>query len=256
MPVPVLLYHAITEESPRGLERLTVRPSLFHEHTRAIADAGRVALTVTELAEALRGRLALPSRPVLMTFDDGFADTLNAVELLLGGGLAASVYVTIGLLGRPAMLTGRAVRALDELGGRVEVGAHALRHTRLDELSGAERRSEIIGSKSALEQILRKPVQSFAYPYGAYDRSVRQAVIDAGYTAAAAVKNALSHEGDDPFALARVTVTARTTAREIEALLAGSGAPLAWRRERVRTSSYRRVRRLRRAVGWAVASWP
>jgi peptidoglycan/xylan/chitin deacetylase (PgdA/CDA1 family) len=183
-----------------------------------------------------------------MTFDDGFADTLNAVELLLGGGLAASVYVTIGLLGRPAMLTGRAVRALDELGGRVEVGAHALTHTRLDELSGAELRSEIIGSKSALEQILRKPVRSFAYPHGAYDRSVRQAVIDAGYTAAAAVKNALSHEGDDPFALARVTATARTTAREIE--------PLAWRRERVRTSSYRRVRRLRRAVGWAVASSP
>jgi peptidoglycan/xylan/chitin deacetylase (PgdA/CDA1 family) len=245
--VPILLYHSIADQPAHGQAPFTVTPAAFREHVRAIADSGRTALTVSEYASALRGERECPHRSVLVTFDDGFADVRAAVDLLLGAGLAASVFVTTGLLGRPAMLRSRDVRDLAAL-DRVELGPHSVTHPRLDEVRGGTLNAEINGSKRALEDIIKAPVGSFAYPHGAYDQHVRAAVRDAGFQAAAAVKNALSHNQDDIYALARVTVTANTTARHLELLVDGSGAPLAWRREHLRTRGYRSLRRVRRRL--------
>jgi peptidoglycan/xylan/chitin deacetylase (PgdA/CDA1 family) len=247
--VPMLLYHSVNDRPEAGQEAFTVTPSAFHEHVRAISEAGRTALSISEFASSLRGERSLPSRAVLVTFDDGFADTRPAVELLLEAGLTSSVFVASGWIGERAMLTPSGVR---ELAGLIEVGAHSVTHPRLDELDVAKATEEICSSKAALEDLVEAPVRSFAYPHGAYDRRVRAAVVDAGFSAAAAVKNALSHDQDDPYALARVTVMARTTTHEVEMLLAGSGAPQAWRRERLRTRAYRSVRRLRRRLRWVV----
>jgi peptidoglycan/xylan/chitin deacetylase (PgdA/CDA1 family) len=247
--VPILLYHSVCDHPAAGQEEFTVTPAVFREHVRAICDAGRTPLTVSELASALRGERTLPSRPVLVTFDDGFADALPVVELLLGAGLAATVFVTSGWVGREAMLTQAGIRELAALGERAEVGAHSVTHPRLDELGAARVAAEIADSKAALEGVVESPLRAFAYPHGAYDARARAAVINAGFSGAAAVKNALSHSEDDPYALARVTIIASTGVRDIEMLLAGSGAPQAWGRERLRTRGYRSVRRLRRRLG-------
>jgi alkylhydroperoxidase family enzyme len=67
-----------------------------------------------------------------------------------------------------------------------------------------------------------------------------------GCPTAHAVKNALSHPADDAFAVARYTIQAGTGDDEVRAVLAGAGAPLTWRGERLRTWGYRQVRRGRR----------
>lgn len=249
--IPILLYHSVSETPAPGQEAFTVTPAAFREHVRAVCDSGRASLTVSELAAALRGDRPLPARPVLVTFDDGFADVRGAVGSLIHAGLKATVFVTSGWLGRASMLTEDGVRDLAAQGEGVEIGAHTVTHTRLDEIGVARAAGEITASRDALEQLVRGPVRSFAYPHGAYDRRVRGAVIDAGFGAAAGVKNALSHNEDDPYALARMTVTATTSTGRVEALLAGAGAPRAWARERTRTRGYRSVRRLRRRIGWA-----
>jgi hypothetical protein len=91
-------------------------------------------------------------------------------------------------------------------------------------------------------------VDSSAYPHGAFDRRARGLVVAAGYTSAAAVKNALSHPSDDPFAIARWTVRSTTTAADLAAVLNGTGAPRAWHGQRVRTRAFRVVRRARRTL--------
>src|SRR5438309_338050 len=83
---------------------------------------------------------------------------------------------------------------------------------------------------------------------GERDRRVRAAVIDAGYRSAAAVKNAVSHPYDDPFAIARWTVTGGASAARLAEVLEGEGVPRARERERIRTRAYRSVRRRRRRL--------
>lgn len=244
--VPSLLYHSINDRPATGQEAFTVTPAAFREHVRAISDAGRAALSIDEFASALRGERPLPPRAVLVTFDDGFADTRPAVELLLDAGLTASVFITSGWVGEKAMLTPSGIRQLADL---VEVGAHSVTHPRLDELGIAQAAREISDSKAALEELIQAPLESFAYPHGAYDRRVREAVIAAGFQSAVAVKNALSHDEDDPWAIARYTVCNATSTQQIARILDGRGIPRAWRHERLRTRGYRTVRRLRHTLG-------
>ena len=243
--VPVLLYHAITARPPPGLKQFTVHPHRFVEHLGVVRDAGRVGLTVSQLAACLKGTSQLPDLPVLVTFDDGYADFLAAAEWLAAAGLPSTLYMTTGQVDAAGMLTRRQLQSLDHA---VELGAHSRTHPRLDELAPARLRSEVRGSKADLEDILQQAVRSFAYPHGDHDQNVRQTVVDAGYDSAAGVKNAFSHDRDDPFAIARITVTADTTAARIRELVQGRGAPLAWSRERRRTQAYRAYRRMRRRL--------
>jgi peptidoglycan/xylan/chitin deacetylase (PgdA/CDA1 family) len=245
--IPVLLYHSVADAPPPGQQQpFTVAPERFAEHVATIAESGRTAMTISELASALRDQRALPERPLAVTFDDAFEDTPPAVSRLRAAGITSTVYVTTGNIGTPRGISIAGLRALADLGA--ELGAHTVSHPHLDELSLPAAAREISESRDQLEAHLGTAVATFAYPHGDHGRRVRAAVIAAGFSSAAAVKNALSHRGDDPFAIARWTVMHETSTGELAEILAGHGAPLAWRGERYRTRAYREARRLRRRI--------
>jgi peptidoglycan/xylan/chitin deacetylase (PgdA/CDA1 family) len=249
--IPVLLYHSVSDRPARRDRRWTVSRSEFADHADAIKESEREALCVSQLAGCLRAERPLPDRPVAVTFDDGYADTYDAVERLLAHSLSSTVYITTGEVGTANRLTRNHLLEF-AASSSVEVGAHAVQHRRLDELGDFELAYETLTSKAQLEELTQSTVRSFAYPHGAYDRRAREAVIVAGYSSAAAVKNAVSHTSDDPFAIARWTVTVGTTAPRILEVLEGVGVPRAWRHERLRTRAYRAARRRRRRVAFAL----
>jgi peptidoglycan/xylan/chitin deacetylase (PgdA/CDA1 family) len=251
--IPILLYHSVSDVPQPGLDRWTVSPSRFREHVRAIADSGRVPLTVSDLACGLRGTATLPKHSVVVTFDDGYLDTLAAVECLLEASIPATVYLTGEYLGRPGMLGRSDVAELGDLGSGVEVGAHALTHRRLDELSRSRIEHELAGSRTLVADLVQRKCQTFAYPHGAHDRRVVSAVRATGYSSAAAVKNALSSPADNVFALARVTIEATATTSVVVRALNGK-LPLARSGEALRTRTYRWARRLRRLLPLELAT--
>jgi peptidoglycan/xylan/chitin deacetylase (PgdA/CDA1 family) len=242
-PIPVLLYHSVSAR-----DSFAVAPGDFAGHARAIAACGRTALTMSELADGLRGLRALPELCVAITFDDGYRDTVGAIETLRMHGVCSTVYVTSGRVGGGDAITAEQVGALAGWQESVELGAHTVTHARLDELSTPAAEREIRDSKDAVEHLVGRRVNAFAYPHGAFDHRVRELVIDAGYTSAGAVKNALSHQHDDPFAIARWTVRSTTSVSDLAAVLNGTGAPRAWPGQRVRTRAFRVVRRVRRRL--------
>jgi peptidoglycan/xylan/chitin deacetylase (PgdA/CDA1 family) len=251
--IPVLVYHGVRDAPIAGLERWTLAREVFAAHIDAIVDSGRTPLKMSQLAAGLRGETELPVEPMAITFDDGWDDTLPAVDALAGRGLASTTYIQTGRVGAADWLDAGGVRALDALGDAVEVGAHSVDHQRLDELTGAALEREVVESKAFLEDVLGHRVAGFAYPHGAHDKRSRTAVIAAGYTHAAAVKDALSRPGDDPFAIARWTVTAGVSADRITAVLDGRDVPVVRDGDRLRTVGYRTVRRLRRRLAGARA---
>jgi peptidoglycan/xylan/chitin deacetylase (PgdA/CDA1 family) len=253
--IPVLLYHSVADVAPfEALRHYTVTPSQFREHVAAIAASGRTPMTVSELAGALKGERPLPLRPVAVTFDDGYDDTPAAVELLRNAGISSTVYVTTGTIATPRGISEALLPAL--IASALEIGAHTVTHPHLDEIPTSDAAAEIGDSRRELEERLGGPVESFAYPHGAHDRAIRDAVIAAGFTSAAAVKNALSHRGDDPFAIARWTVTSNVSAGAIADVLEGPPPQLVWSGERRRTKVSRSARRMRRRIRSLVAAGP
>jgi peptidoglycan/xylan/chitin deacetylase (PgdA/CDA1 family) len=243
----VLLYHSVSDDPAPGIADFAVSPEVFAEQIAAVVDSGREVVDFAELGARLTaGNDAALENLACVTFDDGWEDNLAAAEILAAHNVPATVFVTTGFIGEDGFLDSAGVTALGASPG-IEIGAHTVNHPRLDELSADAVVAELTQSRRELESLVSGPVGTFAYPHGNYDRSVLAAVREAGYSAAAAVKNALSHAGDDPFAVARWTITSGSDAAEVERLLAGEG-PVAWKGERLRTRGFRIARKLKRRL--------
>jgi peptidoglycan/xylan/chitin deacetylase (PgdA/CDA1 family) len=257
-PVPILAYHSVGDQEREETMRWSVSPGDFDEQMALLAERGRRTLTVAHYAAALRGEAELPPDPVLVTFDDGFADlATTALPVLERYGIVATAFVISGRIGTrgggsDAALSWEQLHELRANG--IQIGSHGQTHRALDCLPPREAEDEVRSSKRRLEEGLGTEVVSFAYPYGYSSARIRRAVQAAGYSSACAVKNALSHRDDDLFALARVLIERDTGAARIARLLDGEGAPQAWHGERLRTRGWRTYRRARQLLGSRPAS--
>ncbi|MFR9776602.1 polysaccharide deacetylase family protein [Micromonospora sp. MS34] len=251
--VPVLCYHSVGDVPRDDTLRWSVSPGDFDEQMALIRERDHTPMTVSDYAAVLRGAAPLPPRPVLITFDDGFPDLAEtALPVLLRHRLTATAYVIVARVGTAPSPHGDPSLDWDQLrelrSHGVEIGSHSWRHRALDCLGPAGLHQEVAASRQLLEDRMGASVRSFAYPYGYHSNAVRTAVRAAGYSSACGVKNALSHRDDDVFAIARVLIERDTGAAGIEALLRGTGWPLAWRGERLRTRGWRAYRRARHLV--------
>ncbi|MFB6893541.1 polysaccharide deacetylase family protein [Kitasatospora sp. NPDC056327] len=236
--VPVLRYHSVCDDPPDWIAPYTVTPRLFARQLDRLAAAGREVVPLRRLLAAQRGGPPPAGPCAVLTFDDGFADFFETVvPVLAERELPATLFVTTGAVTVPgrapaggplppaAMLDWRRIAALEGYG--VEVGAHSHTHPRLDGLPARRLAAEVEGSKRRLEEVLDRPVTSFAYPYGRCGPQVRRRVREAGFTAGCAARDAFSSPADDPYRLARLTVTATTGPERFEAWAHGRGAPVA-----------------------------
>jgi peptidoglycan/xylan/chitin deacetylase (PgdA/CDA1 family) len=253
-PVPILMYHSIERRSSSAFRSFVVPPERFEEQMAVVRANGYQAVTVSELARARRGGRPLPPRPIVITFDDGFADFYHhALPVLSRHGLTATLYLVTGEVGGRArwlapegegdraMLTWEQVREISAAG--IECGAHSVHHPKLDALPRAAAAAEIRWSKAMIEDRLGRPCATFAYPYGFYDAGVRTLVRRAGFTSACAVRFCLSGPTDDLFGLKRLKIGPEMTDVRLERLLASS-ASAHWRKvDFWRSLAYRQLRR-------------
>jgi peptidoglycan/xylan/chitin deacetylase (PgdA/CDA1 family) len=256
-PVPVLMYHSVQETPPRATRRLSVHPEAFDAQMATLARRGFTTLTFGQLGAALEGGTPLPERPVVLTFDDGYADFHeHALPRLESRGFTATVFVTTGWLddagpqaaGEPLdrMLSWAQVREL--VGAGIEIGAHSHSHPQLDQIPTAALREELRHSKALLEDGTGLPVHSVAYPFGYSSPRVRAEVAASGYRHAAAVGNALGGAWTDRLALPRLTVRRSTDAATFEQIVAARGIGRLFAADRALTRGYGVVRRTRYAV--------
>jgi peptidoglycan/xylan/chitin deacetylase (PgdA/CDA1 family) len=194
--VLVLGYHGV---SPTWPAVISISPALLGDQLELLVKRGYRGATFTEAVTAAPYRKTLA-----VTFDDGYASTLDALPILNGLGLVGTVFVVTDWpeRGRPMSwphidqwlggpherelmpLTWRQLRVLADAGW--EIGSHTCSHPHLRSLDDARLKHELELSRLAIESRLRGRCTSVAYPYGEVDGRVQSAGRRAGYTAGAA----------------------------------------------------------------------
>lgn len=230
--VPILMYHSISAHATPKYRPFAVPPEMFASHMAYLCQHLYTPITVTQFVRAVaQGGSTLPERPVVLTFDDGFADFFTeALPILQQYNFPATLYVVTGFIGNTSrwmqregegmrtMLTWEQVSEINA--SDIECGGHSQWHHQLDTLPVSEARDEIVRSKKLIEDHLGQEISTFAYPHGYHSTTIKRLVREAGYTSACAVVYAMSSTTPDPFALTRLRMGADTSIDVLAALLA------------------------------------
>jgi len=183
--VPILMYHHIRKIVPsltRSEVITSVSPANFERQMKEVADAGYTTITPNELRAAIKYKVSLPRKPVLITFDDGYRNQYDAAfPILKKYGLKATFFVITDYGSKSGYLTDAMIQELDA-SGIITIASHTRHHAWLTAVGRATEIDEIEGSKQYLERLLGHPVPAFAYPYGSLNAKAVDLVKDAGYS--------------------------------------------------------------------------
>lgn len=195
----ILLYHQIADLPPdRNPQHLAVTPQVFAQQMAYLQRAGYRTLSLADLVLHLRTQRRPRGKTVCITFDDGFQDLYHtAWPILRRYGFTPTVFLVAEQAGSCSdwegqrnalaapLLSWPEVHELADAGWTF--GSHTLTHRYLPRLDEAEIVHEVTESRLQIADRLGKPVDLFAYPYGASDERVRRIVAASGYLAACGV---------------------------------------------------------------------
>jgi peptidoglycan/xylan/chitin deacetylase (PgdA/CDA1 family) len=226
--VPILTYHRVhvlATEFKQSIPDETVEPSVFAAEIAALDQAGYHSITQAQLYDALFHGAALPSRPVLITVDDGYVDDVKQIlPVLRAHHMVATFYIITGRFHEQGFLNPTEVRRLDAAG--MDIGAHTQTHADLPLLGAAQMRAEIEGSRRDLQRVLGHFVYFFAYPYGAENPAVVDAVRRAGFSLAVTTQGGTQESSSSSLTMPRIHVGRSSTPQSILSCMsaaAGSG---------------------------------
>lgn len=216
--VRLLTYHRVGVPREGRHERLTVPPARFARQLALMKLLGYRPSGLDAVSRWLREDEPPRGRPVVLTFDDGYADLYeHAFPRLAEERLPAVVYLVAerqtdswqdwGHKGPLSLLSWKQIRRMAEVG--ITFGSHTLTHAHLTRCPRRRARAEIVDSKKVLEDALGREVRHFCYPYGEYDRAVVEMVAGAGYTTACTTRRGAVTASADPLRLPRLTVGKR-----------------------------------------------
>lgn len=203
--IPVIMYHHIRsydrEDDPIGTN-LSISEEIFSQYLDYLKDDGYTTITFDSLNKFPDN--ALPQKPIILTFDDGYDDNYRAYKLLQKNSMVGTFYIISNYIDRVGHLTLGQITEMSESG--MEIGSHTMNHPDLANISEEKLASEIIESKARLEEIVKKPVESFCYPAGKYNLDVVKMVEDAGYKTATTTKTGIASTKDSRFELKRLRI--------------------------------------------------
>lgn len=213
------MYHKV-DRIPPGARYLRnyVLPDQFEAQLAALADLGYRTISFADWLGSCAGTHALPSRPIILTFDDGYRSTYEvAWPLLRRFDCTATVFLVSDLVGKTnawdvdeiqePLLSMREIAQMQT--GGIAFESHTRTHAPLTMIAPDRASEELTTSRAALAELLGAPVEILCYPYGKQNRTVRALARQAGYRAAVTAGHRLNSRRTDPLRLKRIGIDYR-----------------------------------------------
>lgn len=214
------MYHQIVKpcKADKTSHLYCVPTGVFARQMLFLSLSGYHPVTMSALTECLYGERSLPSKPVVITFDDGYLNMYtSAAPILRLFGFPATVYLVADCVGeynqwdtalgmkRSPLMNLVQIKTLLSRG--IEFGAHTCTHPHLRLIPIDQASDEISGAKRKLESATGFPINTFCYPYGqrtAFDPAIREIVVNSGYRAACGTVGGYVDQDADRFYLKRL----------------------------------------------------
>ncbi len=216
--VPILMYHYVSVPPPDAdVYRLdlSVTPAAFEAQMAYLASAGYHPIRLQDLADYLLNGTPLPSKPIVLTFDDGYADNYAyAFPVLKKFKFPATFFVITQFVDdkKPGYMNWDQLEDMAIEG--MEIGSHTVNHIELSGKSRAVQNTEIAGAKLMIESRIGTPVKSFCYPAGKYDSRTIDVLRSTGHLAAVTEVQGTRQSSQSMYELRRIRVRGAYSANE------------------------------------------
>lgn len=193
--VPILCYHHIRDikmpgRADRGYE---VTIAQFKAQMKALADSGYQTILPDQLYDYLVYGKSLPSRPVMITYDDTDEEQFSIAKPEMDKYGFKGVYFLMTIsIGRKNYMTKEQIKQLADEGHAI--ASHTWDHHRVDryklentiEERGVKKvvndwDQQLAKTKKDIEAITGKPVVDFAYPFGIWSKEGIPEIKSRGY---------------------------------------------------------------------------
>ena len=202
---PILEYHTITDNPMQGSEVYNVKPEEFAAQLDYLQQNGYTTVTLQEFMRAKHGKVKLPEKPIILTFDDGYDNNYTEMlPILEAHGMKAVVYVITNEIGKEGYLTLEQIKDMQRRG--LEIGSHTADHIPLVMLDEEILLNQVRYSKIFLEWSGLETIYSFSYPNGEYNLELAKLVQREGYLTAVTGDVGLNTLESNPYTLKRVHI--------------------------------------------------
>jgi peptidoglycan/xylan/chitin deacetylase (PgdA/CDA1 family) len=204
--VPILMYHHIAS-APAGADAirldLSVSPVVFTQQMDYLQSHGYQTVSLADLVNRLARGIALPAKPVVLTFDDGYDDNYSqAYPILRRHGFSGEFFLITNAVGNPDYMTWDQAIEMSRHG--MSIQAHGRTHADLAVSSAGDATWQIAGSRAIIEEKIGAPVQFYCYPSGRYSAQTIDILRAKGYVAAVTTAYGATHSPSGLFELSRV----------------------------------------------------
>lgn len=198
----VLLYHHVSDAAPAST---SVSPETFDAHLAHLQRHGYTVWPLSRILRHVTDGKPLPENTVALTFDDAYRSVFEEVlPRMKARGWPFTIFVSTEYLDRPSSHYMSWEQLREALKHGAEVGNHSRSHAhlvrRLDGESEAQWRQrvkrEITDAQQRLKAETGQNPRLFAYPYGEYERQVRDVVEELGFFGIAQQSGALGPSSD------------------------------------------------------------
>jgi peptidoglycan/xylan/chitin deacetylase (PgdA/CDA1 family) len=224
--VIILLYHQFKAPGVAIPAKFqwTLNQDVFASEMKYIHDNGYHVVSLADVVRFLKHQITLPPGSVCITIDDGYKSAIvYAAPILKQYGYPWTFYIYPEFITDaegPGAASWKDLLDLQAQG--VDIESHSMTHPILTKheqkikgvwhnLSPTEYdqwlTNETAGAKAVLEQKMGKPITSFAYPFGAYNKEVEAKAIAAGYESILTVAGNPVHSTTSLDSIGRYTIT-------------------------------------------------